>query len=162
MLYFNLNLTFFLRSLLSRLKFEWIRCKPIRCRWILRLRLEASRRMTGGVNLNEMNRLFWLELILERREIRNPEVYEVLSLGKLFNCENSKNTGPHRMKWTETNSLHYWNWNNPGINTPHEQMYYFTSPAMRKTGSIRLRETFQDREKLQAGLSSSRDWRNRS
>ena len=54
--------------------------------------------MRGGVNLNEMTTLFGLELILERREIRTPEVYEVFSLGKLFNFENSKNTGPHRIK----------------------------------------------------------------
>ena len=160
--YFNLNLTFFLRSLLSQLKLEWIRCKPIRCRWILRLRLEASRRMTGGVNLNETTRLFGLELILERWRFQKPEAFGVFSLGKLFNWENSKTSGPHRMKWSETNSLHDWNWNNLGIKTTHEQMNDFTLPAMRKTGSTRLRETFQDREKLQAGLRPSRDWRNRS
>jgi len=83
--YFNLNLTFFLRSLLSQLKLEWIRCKPIRCGWILRLRLEASRRMTGGVILNEMTRLFGLELILERLRFQKPEAFGVFSLEKLFN-----------------------------------------------------------------------------
>ena len=160
--YSNLNLTFFLRSLFSQLKLEWIRCKPIRCRGILRLRLEASRRMTGGINLNEMPRLFGLELILERWRFHKPEVFEVFSLEKLFKWQNSKTSDPHRMTWMKTNSLHDWNWNNPGIKTTHEQMNDFTPPAMRKTSSTRLRETFQDREKLQAGLRSSKDWRNRS
>jgi len=47
--------------------------------------LEASRRTTGGVNLNEMNRLFGLELILERWRFQKPEAFGVFSLGKLFN-----------------------------------------------------------------------------
>ena len=158
--YFNLNLTFFLRSILSQLKLEWIRCKPIRCRWILRLRLETSQRMKGGVILNEMTRLFGLELILERWRFQKPEAFGVFSLGKLFYWENSKTSGPHRMTWMKTNSRHDWNWNNQEIKTIHDQMNDFTSPAMRKTGSIRIRETFQDREKLQTVLRSSRDWRN--
>ena len=160
--YFNLHLTFFLISLFSHLKLEWIRCKPIRCKWILRLRHEASHRTTGGVKLNQMTRLFGLELILERWRFQKPEAFGVFSLEKLFKWENSKTSGPHRMTWMKTISLQDWNSNKPWNNTTHEQMNDFTPPAMRKTGSTRLRETFQDREKLQAGLRSSRDCRNRS
>ena len=40
--------------------------------------------MTGGVNLNEMTRLFGLELILERWRFPKPEAFGIFSLEKLF------------------------------------------------------------------------------